>query len=133
MRKTAAVRVSSITPATYAPVVRRPAGSGRGERSERGPQLGERTDLDLAHALARDPELGADLGERHLGAADAEVALEDPALARREHLERAEDLQAADLLDRGIFHRRAVCRDEPVLRLLVTAGGRERGHQRPYL
>ena len=56
-------------------------------------ELAERTRLELAHALARDPEVAPDLLERpRADAVEAEALDDDAALARLELLERVEEL-----------------------------------------
>src|SRR5919204_6740309 len=58
----------------------------RGEIADRGEAL-ERLALELAHALAREPELVADRLERPRIALEAEAQLEDPALALGQRVE----------------------------------------------
>ena len=62
-------------------------------------QAADRLLLDLAHTLARQVELLADLLERHLRASDAEEVLDDVALTLGQSLQSPIDLRSERLVD----------------------------------
>src|SRR5258708_34243224 len=84
-------------------------------------QLGQRAGLDLAHALARDAELAADLLQREgVAVAQPEAELEHQALARRQDvLENVLNLLAHGAGGRGLLGRGAGLVGEHVTKLLL--------------
>ena len=112
----------------------------RRPRRARGSRRGaERLALELAHALARETELGADRLERPRVALEAEAKLEDAPLALGQRVERLADALLAQRL-LGLLERiRGLAVGEEIAELALVVGadalvqrdGRLRGRRAP--
>ena len=122
-------------PGTRAP---RELGGDGGELAESGEAL-ERLALELANALAREPELGADRLERPRIALEPEAQLEDAPLALGERVERLADALLAQRLLGLVERVRGLAVGEEIAELALVVGadalvqrdGRLRGRRAP--
>src|SRR5581483_9515297 len=98
-----------------------------------GGQAAQRVELDLADALAREPQLASDLLERaRLRAAEAVAQRDDPAVARGQRAESLQQRVGAELQLDALLRERLVAGHEVAEhRLVRVADGRVEARRRP--